>query len=173
MARKVATVTINQPEMKAMEAEFDNDGNVVNPARPARSQGRDHGKVFVVTEMPAIPGERWATQALALIIAAGQSMPSGAQEAGMAGLAAAPLASLPVVKALQDPSLDAWWDCVKYQHNPKHPLQEIFQGEACQIEEIATVSLLRVKVLEMHTGFFSDAAPPISAAAHSVRTKAS
>lgn len=170
MARKIATVVIDQPERKAVEAEFDGNGKMVSPARPAQPQGRDHGKVFVITEMAAIPGERWATQALALIVAAGQSLPRGAEDAGMAGLAATSLASLPVLQALQDSSLNAWWDCVKYQHAPKHPLQAIFPGEACQIEEISTVNLLRMTVLEMHTGFFSDAAPSTSGA-HSATTK--
>lgn len=173
MARKVATVVIDQPEVKAVAAEVDGKGKIVKPAQRAQPQGRDHGKVFIVTEMPAVQAERWATQALSLIVAAGQTMPRGAEGAGMAGLAAAPLASLPVVKALQDSSLDAWWDCVRYQHDPRHPLQEIFRGEACQIEEIATVTFLRVKVLEMHTGFFSDAAPSTSAAAHSGTTQVS
>lgn len=127
--------------------------------------GRDKGKTFVLTEMPAIQGDRWAAQALSLIIKAGQDLPTGAAEAGMAGLAAAPLTSLPVLQALQDPSLDAWWECVKYQHAPKHPLQTIFQGEACQIEEISTVSLLRMKVLEMHIGFFSQGSPSSSSGA--------
>jgi hypothetical protein len=135
-------------------------------------EGRDKGKTFIVTEMPAIPGERWATQALTLIAKAGAEMPKGAEEAGMAGLAVAPLTNLHVLRALQDPSLDAWWECVKYQHKPNAPLQPIFQGEACQIEEIATVNLLRMKVLGMHTGFFSEGAPSTSVA-RSARTTGS
>lgn len=153
MARKVESVTI--PGVRTEE----------------RGQ-RDNGKTFVLTEMPSIQGERWATKALVLIAKAGAELPNGAEDAGMAGLAMAPLAALPVVQALQDPSLDAWWECVKYQHNPKHPLQPIFQGEACQIEEIATVNSLRMKVLEMHTGFFTEGAPSNSEA-HPVKTKAS
>ena len=134
MARKTETVTITE-------------------------QGRDKGKTFVLTEMSAIQGERWATQALSLIAKAGADLPRGAEDSGMAGLAAAPLTALPVLKSLQDTSLDAWWECVKYQHRPNHPLQPIFQNEACQIEEIATVNLLRMKVLEMHTSFFSEGGP--------------
>lgn len=143
------------------------------PGTRSESPGaRDNGKTFVLTEMSAIQGERWATQALSLLSNAGLSLPRGAEDAGMAGLAAAPLAALPALKALQDPSLDAWWECVKYQHMPKHPLQAIFPGEACQIEEIATVNLLRMKVLEMHIGFFSQGNPSTSGA-HSATTKGS
>lgn len=134
--------------------------------------GRDKGKNFVLTEMPAVQGERWATQALSLISKAGQKLPAGAEGAGMAGLAVVPMNALPVLQALQDPSLDAWWECVKYQHQPNHPLQTIFQGEACQIEEIGTVNLLRMKVLEMHIGFFSQGSPSTSEAS-SAKTKGS
>lgn len=130
---------------------------------------RDNGKTFVLTEMPSIQGERWATQALSLIAKSGVKLPTGAEGAGMAGLAVVRLASLPALQALQDPSLDAWWECVKYQHMPKHPLQPIYQGEACQIEEIGTVNLLRMKVLEIHIGFFSKGSPSTSGT-HSEKT---
>lgn len=137
--------------------------NITIPGVRSESRGeRDNGKTFVLTEMPAIPGERWATQALSLMSRAGQQLPSGSEDAGMAGLAVVPMNALPALQALQDPSLDAWWECVKYQHAPKNPLQAIFQGDACQIEEISTVNLLRMKVLEMHIGFFSQGSPSSS-----------
>jgi hypothetical protein len=143
-------------------------------ARSDKSGERDNGKTFVLTEMPSIQGERWATQALSLISKAGQKLPRGAEDAGMAGLAAIPMNALPVLQALQDPSLDSWWECVKYQHDPKHPLllQPIYPNEACQIEEIGTVNLLRMKVLEMHIGFFSQGSPSTSGA-HSATTRGS
>ena len=125
-------------------------------------EGRDKGKTFIITEMPALDGERWATTALSLLSNSGLNLPRGAENSGMAGLAASPLGGLPALKALQDPSLDAWWECVKYQHAPNQMSQKIFPGSACQIEEIPTVNLLRMKVLEMHTGFFSPENPSIT-----------
>ncbi len=119
-------------------------------------EGRDQGKVFVLTEMAAIAGERWATQALFLLGQAGSNVPEWAQGegAGMAGFASVRLGGLPALKALQDPSLDAWWDCVQYQHAQNQMPQKIFAGSACQIEEIATINLLRMKVLELHVSPF-------------------
>lgn len=125
------------------------------------AEGRDRGKTFILTEMPAVLGERWATLALSLMSKAGL-VPAGAEDSGMAGLAATPLGGLSQLRALQDPSLDAWWDCVAYLHAPNQMPQKIFPGAACQIEEIATVGLLRMKLLDMHTSPFFSASQSIT-----------
>lgn len=118
-------------------------------------EGRDKGKTFIVTEMPAIAGERWAAQLLKLVIAAGATLPDGAEQAGMEGLAAITNMGLPLLTAMLDPALDVWWSFVAYQHAPNLPVQPINQGDTCQIEEMATVTRLRVEFLKLHTGFFS------------------
>jgi hypothetical protein len=120
-----------------------------------QDEGRDKGKTFILTEMPATLGERWATQALALLVKAGVPVGEEQRGDGMAGLAGVPSSGLGAAQALQDPSLDAWWDCVQYQHAPNQPPMAIDRGEACPIEEIATITELRTKVLGLHTGFFS------------------
>lgn len=124
------------------------------------SANRDYGKTFVLTEMPAIQGEQWATQALVLLASNGVQVSPGEASTGMSGLATVlgskAADNLALLRALQHPSLEGWWDCVRYQHDPKHKPQPINQGEACQIEEISTVIDLRMKVLELHTNFFTD-----------------
>jgi hypothetical protein len=130
-----------------------------------QDEGRDKGKVFVLTEMPATAAEKWATQALYLLAQSGVSISEKQHQAGMSGLAGAlskAAGGIGQLKALQDPSLDAWWDCVKYVHDPKHMPQAINQGEACQIEEIKTVTFLRMQVLRLHTAFFSPESPSTS-----------
>lgn len=121
--------------------------------------GRDKGKTFVLTEMPADVGERWATQAMFLLAKAGVTLPDGVQQAGMAGLAATGVDFLNIaqLRALQDPSLDEQWDYVEYLHNPSHPPQRLLPGDASQIEEIRTRSQLRQEVLQLHLGFFHTA----------------
>lgn len=129
-------------------------------------EGRDKGKVFVLTEMPATAAEAWATQALYLLTQAGVVVDAEAQAAGgMAALAAtgSGVESIAQIRALQDPSLDAWWDCVRYLHAPNLPPQPINRGAACQIEEMKTISFLRVEVLKLHTDFFSPASPSTTA----------
>ena len=121
-------------------------------------EGRDQGKVFIVTEMPAIQGEQWASQLLSLILKSGVNIPDLPEaDSGMAGLASLGDAAAPLLAVLHDPSLDAWWGCVKYEHKPNLPPQAIMQGDACQIEEIRTIQTLRIEVLKLHTGFFSRA----------------
>ena len=135
MARKVETVIISE-------------------------EGRDKGKVFILTEMAATAGERWATEALFLLSKAGLELPAGAAESGMSGLASVPLSGLPSLRALQDPALNAWRECIKYQHDPRHLPQNVYWDRPeCQIEEIATVNMLRMKVLELHIGFFTNVSP--------------
>ena len=138
MARRTVTITIEDAE---------------DP------ENRDIGKTFVITEMPALVGERWAAQLLTLLAKSAVDVPDlPPPESGMSGLAALSKAKIaaPLISALQDPSLDAWLGCVQFQ--PKKaglPLQKIAEGERCQIEEISTVSRLRFEVLDLHTGFFS------------------
>jgi len=140
-------------------------------------EGRDKGKTFILTEMPATLGEKWAMQLMHLITHNAEAVavnPQALNGGGGMGALAVMLAEaqgvgnsndamtpeqvalgLAMARALTDPSLDAWWDCVRYQHAPNHPPQPINQGAACQIEEIKTIAFLRFEVLNLHTDFFS------------------
>jgi hypothetical protein len=158
VSRRKMFVTIDTPAQPAVPESFDKDGNKI-AGKPAKPQGRDHGKVFVLTEMPAELAEPWCTQAgLLLAQAAGiEQAPDAGEGAGAlaALLPSVRLKNLRESKALQDPSLKAWRDCVKYQHLPNQDPQPLFEGDACQIEEMSTFSLLRAKVLELHVNFFT------------------
>jgi hypothetical protein len=119
-----------------------------------RDKNRDHGKVFVITEMPADQAEWWAARALLALTNAGAEISEDARNAGMAGLAAVGLQSLANLKAeTVKPLMDEMFDCVQYEHNPSHPLQSIIAGENSQIEEVSTRVQLRRAVLELHVGF--------------------
>ena len=146
MPRKVSTVTITD-------------------------EGRDKGKVFVLREMPADQGERWATRALLALTNAGVEIPDGAAEMGWAGIAAAGLQALSKIHFSDlEPLLDEMWKCVRYEHAPNLPLQAIIEGENSQIEEIMTRVTLRKEVLKLHVNFSvgadtpSTASPPVRAA---------
>ena len=127
---------------------------------------RDNDKTFIITEMPADQGERWATQVGYLIAQAGRQVPEGALDAGMAGLAAIGIdfQEVAIARALQDPSVEeATWSCVQYMHDPKHAPQPIFSGDNCQIDEIKTRTALRMEVLKLHLNFSVGAEPQNSA----------
>jgi hypothetical protein len=119
--------------------------------------GRDQGKIFVLTELPSEPGEIWATRALELLETAGFVAASEQKQNGMAGLAAAmPAFSFKVARALQDPTLDEMWQHVRFQpSDPRAPPQDLFKGDACQIQEWTTRLRLRFEYFRLHTGFFS------------------
>lgn len=117
------------------------------------ANNRDHGKTFRLTEMSALAAERWATKAAVLLSKAGTE---GIRDGGgMGALTGGKMTDLASLAALQDPSLDSWIDCVTYIHDPRHPPQPIYSGEGCQIEEVSTLTKLRIAVLELHIGFFT------------------
>lgn len=125
MARRETTVTIDAP-------------------------GRDKGKTFVITELPASRAEAWAIRALLVLVKSGAQVPS--EKTGMAGLARAGMAALDTLDyETAKPLLDEMWTCVKYRHAPNHPLLD---ADDNTIDEVATRMTLRKAVLALHTDFF-------------------
>lgn len=128
------------------------------------SEGRDKGKVFLITEMSPRDGERWATRALLAFGRAGYSeMPDGYQEdlerSGMAGIAAIGLRALTSIRFEDaEPLLDEMMQCVtvipdvtKIDQITRRPItRALIEGD---VEEISTMLFLRSEVLELHTGF--------------------
>lgn len=119
--------------------------------------GRDKGKVFVLTELPAWAGADWALRALRLAQRAKVDIPGGLN-AGMAGVAA--LGILTVLQSADDfeqlrPLLKEMMDCVVVMTDPKtqftRPLVE--DGISDDIEEIGTYFLLRKEWLDLHLDF--------------------
>lgn len=115
-------------------------------------EGRDKGKVFLVTEMDADRAEEWAIRALLLLTAGGATLPDGVH--GMAGIAAAGYEALGRLK-FDDvkPLLDQMFECVQYVHDPKQPPQALRTGVNAQIEDVATRLMLRKEVFALHTDF--------------------
>jgi hypothetical protein len=129
MARKQANVTI--------------DGN-----------GRDAGKVFVLTELSAAAAETWAGRALFAMLNAGVEIPDNIAQAGLAGIAALginALTKLPFDAA--KPLLDEMFECVKIQPSP-NVVRALVDDD---IEEVLTRLTLRREILKLHIDFFTDA----------------
>lgn len=134
MARKTATVTIS-------------------------AEGRDKGKVFVLTELSAYEAEDWAGRALFALMNAGVEIPDNIAEAGLAGVAAMGLkaiAKLPFDSA--KPLLDKMMGCIQIQPSPTVTRALIPDD----IEEVATLLQLRKQVLGLHMDFSMAAAPSTS-----------
>lgn len=131
-----------------------------------KTPGRDHGKTFLLTEMPAEEGEFWATRALELIEKSNELQPSEEKSSGgMAGLAEATAkrAGINIARHLQDESLNGIWKYVQFQPKDKDaPAQKLREDH---IEEWQTRLDLRVAFFRLHVGFFSPENPSTSAPA--------
>lgn len=134
------------------------------------TEGRDKGKVFILTEMPCDQGERWALRALLALTNTGAAIPEEALGAGMAGLAAVGVQALGMLNAEQvQPLLDELWPaCVRIvPPNEKLMPQEILPGINSQIEEVKTRLEIYRELLTLHTGFSLPAELPTSDIAES------
>lgn len=116
---------------------------------------RDDGKVFFLTEMPALQAEKWALRAFLALAKAGVDIPENIENLGFAGMAMVGLASLGGVDfAEAEPLLDELLGCVLFVPDPAKP--DIRRGDFIQagdIEEVPTFLLLRKEVFELHSNF--------------------
>jgi len=119
--------------------------------------GRDQGKVFRLTEMPASRAERWAARSLAALLASGVEIPDNIQEAGLAAIAHFGLSifSRMDFDAAQ-PLLDEMMGCVEIQPDPsKQVYRPLIEDD---IEEVLTRLTLRSEVFQLMLGFSIPAA---------------
>ena len=116
-------------------------------------EGRDKGKVFVLTEMPALRAEAWAARALLALIAGNVQIPAGFERMGMAGLVQLGLRSLSGLKwEAAEPLLSEMLTCVQIMPDPGVPsvVRNVIDGD---IEEIMTLINLRKEIWALHTDF--------------------
>lgn len=116
------------------------------------ADGRDKGKVFVLNELPASQGERWAIRAVLALINNGVDLPEGFDRMGMAAMAELGIRAISGLKwDIAEPLLDEMWQCVEIQPDPTKPLTRKLVEE--DIEEISTRITLRMEVFKLHTDF--------------------
>lgn len=127
-------------------------------------EGRDKGKVFMLTELPASESERWAIRAFLALAKNGVELPEGIQEAGFAGLASYGL-SLIGKLPFEDASvlMDEMFRCVQAVPDPSKDFARSLVED--DIEEVATRIKLRVAVFKLHADFSKAAARSTSAQA--------
>lgn len=121
------------------------------------TEGRDKGKTFLLTEMPARQAEKWGTRALLTITRSGVNLPEDIAEAGMVGVALAGLQLLSNINFHDaEPLLDEMLTCVQFIPDPNNKGIVRFLHDS-DIEEVKTIIQLRVEVLSLHTDFsFAD-----------------
>lgn len=116
---------------------------------------RDKGKVFKITEMPAMQAEKWAVRVFLALAKAGIDIPDDIASRGLAGVAVVGIKMLGgVAFADAEPLLDEMFRCVQiYPDYHKNSLLVRNLVGQDDIEEIKTITHLRQEVLELHLGF--------------------
>lgn len=123
------------------------------------TEGRDKGKAFLITELPSADAEDWAMHALFTMVNAGVDIPDELLGAGLAGLAALGIKSLAKVPyEAAKPLFATMMTCVQILPDPRdhRTVRPLMTDD--DIEEVSTRIQLRKAVLELHMGFFLDAA---------------
>ena len=119
--------------------------------------GRDAGKTFVITEMPAVQAEKWALGMFLALKGTSGQIPQEVERLGMVGVAVATINAFLAADVDQkklEPLLDQMLTCVKRVRDPKAPdVVTPLRLEIDDIEEVATLPWLRSEVLRVHTGF--------------------
>lgn len=116
-------------------------------------EGRDKGKVYLLTEWPASKAEQWAIRALLALGAANVEVPSGVMNDGMAGLAAVGLKKLFALPySAAGPLFDELMQCVEVQPDTRRPQVKRALVET-DIEEVRTRLVLKWQVLKLHIDF--------------------
>ena len=143
------------------------------------AEGRDKGKVFALTEMGAVPAEKWSIRALLALAKGGVQLPEGIMSAGAAAIpmaiqmiAIGGLGSLDFAEI--EPLLDEMLLCVRVRPKPEVTRPLILDQD---IEEIATLLTLRREILDLHYNFSKAADPseskPMETAATGLDTQTS
>jgi len=129
MARKKATIVIN-------------------------TEGRDKGKHFLIEEMSAVQGERFAVRVVQALIAGGVDIDiSNANAATLASIGFAAFSKIPI-EDIEELSKQLM-ACVKWQNPSNHGItREIIEED---IEEISTLLELKKEAFMLNFGFFLSA----------------
>jgi hypothetical protein len=116
-------------------------------------EGRDHGKVFWITEMAAADAEFWAGRLLTMLAAGNANVPNGFFNMGFEGAAAwiAVHGIGGIDWKVCKPLMDEMPACVSFQPDPSRNLTRQLVAE--DIEEITTLMALREAWFDTHLGF--------------------
>lgn len=118
--------------------------------------GRDKGRVFLITEMSAAHADNWAMRALIALANGGVDLGGLSPQQGMMGMAGVALDALGRLKADDAiPLLNELLDCVQIipEGGQPRPLNMDFND----VEDFTTLWRLRKEVFALHTDFLQHA----------------
>lgn len=138
------------------------------------AEGRDHGKTFFITEMPASQAEKWAARAFLALAKSGMQVPEDLKSMGLAGIFTLGVKALGSIEwTMAEPLMDEMFACVQIIPNPERDTNVKRGLVEADIEEVATRIKLRADVFELHTGFSQVVAKFKSAAAAAIQESVS
>lgn len=117
-------------------------------------ENRDHGKAFVITEMPAMQAWKWGIKTLGAMTRGGAEIPGEIIKMGIIGVLALGVFRIGYIAWVElEPLLDELMTCVTFMPNPTQPevTRPLFPGD---VEEPETLNRLAQEVFALHTGFF-------------------
>lgn len=122
-----------------------------------RADNRDKGKHFLITEMPAVRAERWATRAFLALAKSGQGLDGYEPGGGMAQIAVLGFRALSGITIDEaDVLMGEMMQCVQFVPTPSQPnfARPLILDEGVEdVEEPATLVYLKAEVFDLHTGF--------------------
>jgi hypothetical protein len=129
------------------------------------ADNRDHGKTFLVTEMPAWQALTWCARAVLALSQSGSDIKPGAiakaAEGGPETLAVLGLEIFTLVpSAVALPLMTEIKACVTFQAPGAAVATSIKDGELSQVEEISTWFVLLKHAFILHLGFLPAATSP-------------
>ena len=118
--------------------------------------GRDKGRVFLITEMSAAHADNWAMRALIALANGGVDLGNLSPQQGMMGMAGVALDALGRLKADDAiPLLNELLDCVQIIPEGGKPRQ--LNMDFNDVEDFTTLWRLRKEVFALHTDFLQHA----------------
>lgn len=126
------------------------------------AEGRDTGKVFILTEMAASKAERWALKALSALVASGVDIPDDVAAMGLAAVARMGIQAFAGIDFERaEPLLAEMFTCVTIQPGKDSAVtRELIEDD---IEEVSTRVKLRSELFKLHMDFLTVAASSTSA----------
>jgi hypothetical protein len=135
-------------------------------------EGRDKGKTFIITEMPASKAEAWAVKAILALMEGNVQIPEGFENMGMAGMAEIGIRALSGLKwEVAEPLLNEMWQCVQIMPDPARTniIRDLIEED---IEEVMTRIKIRLEIWNLHTDFLKAAVNSGSGVSTAATTKA-
>lgn len=119
-------------------------------------EGRDKGKIFLLTEMPAAAAEKWALRMFVALKGSGSEVAESVVRLGMVGVALSGLnvfLRADVDPKVLEPLLDEMLTCIKIVRDPNRPDIATPMRPDFDIDEVSTLLWLRSEVIRLHTNF--------------------